>query len=56
MKSEGMTADWVDQQRLAKAYRDAAEHSMHQPFFSERERQERADYYRNQAERLEATP
>jgi membrane carboxypeptidase/penicillin-binding protein len=53
MKSEGMTEDWVDQQRLAKAFRDAAEASMSQPYFSERVRQERAEYYRNQAERLE---
>lgn len=54
MKSQGNQVDWVQLQRQVQAYRDAAEASMTQPYFSERERQERAEHYRKEAERLEA--
>lgn len=54
MKSEGQQTDWVARQREAAAWRIAAETALVDPYRSERERQERADYYRNQAERLEA--
>jgi hypothetical protein len=54
MKSEGQQADWIARQREAEAYRIAADTALHNPWHDERERQERADYYRNQAERLEA--
>lgn len=46
--------DWVQRQREVQAWRVAAETALVDPYRSERERQERADYYRNQAERLEA--
>jgi hypothetical protein len=54
MKSEGMQIDFVDQQKLVQAYRVAADYALHSPFHTERERQERAEHYRKEAERLEA--
>ncbi len=54
MKSEGQQIDFIERQREAAAWRIAAETALVDPYRSERERQERADYYRNQAERLEA--
>lgn len=53
MKSEGQQTDWVQRQREVQAWRDAAVHSLSQPYFSERERQERADFYNREADRLE---
>jgi hypothetical protein len=53
MKSEGRQIDFVEQQRLAEAHRVAADAALHNPFFDERERQERAAYYRAQADKLE---
>lgn len=47
--------DWVQCKREVQAWRAAAETALVDPYRSERERQERADYYRNQAERLEAS-
>lgn len=54
MKSEGRQIDFVEQQRLAEAHRVASEAALHNPYFDERERRERAEFYRKQAERLEA--
>lgn len=54
MKSEGQNLDWVDRQRLVSAYKVAADYALHSPYHSEQERQERAEFYRNEAERLEA--
>lgn len=54
MKSEGEQIDFIERQREVLAYYVASEAALHNPYFSERERQERADYYRNQADRLEA--
>ncbi len=54
MKSEGQQTDWVTRQREAAAWRIAAETALVDPYRSERERQERADYYRRVAAKLEA--
>ncbi len=43
-----------DPARLAKANRAAAEHALTDPFFSQKVRQDRHDYYIAEAERLEA--
>ena len=56
MKSEGQQTDWVARQREAEAYRIAAETALYNPWHDERERQERAEHYRKEAERLEAAP
>lgn len=53
MRSDGNQIDFVEQQRLAAAHRVAADAALHNPFFDERERQERAAYYRAEAEKLE---
>lgn len=49
-----MQTDFVEIQRLAHAHYVASEAALHNPYHDERERQERADYYRREAERLEA--
>lgn len=54
MKSEGQQTDFVEIQRLARAHYIASEAALHNPYFDERERRERAEFYRKQAERLEA--
>lgn len=54
MKSEGQQTDWVAKQREVQAWRVAAETALVDPCRSERERQERADYYRRVAAELEA--
>lgn len=54
MKSEGQQIDFIDRQRLVSAYMVAADYALHSPYHSEQERQERAAWYRNEAERLEA--
>jgi hypothetical protein len=54
MKSEGQQTDFVDIQRLARAHYVASEAALHNPYFDEQERRERAEFYRKQAERLEA--
>ena len=54
MKSEGQQIDFIERQREAEAYRIAADTAMHNPWHDERERQERADYYRQRAAELEA--
>lgn len=41
-----------DPARLAKANRAAAEHALTDPFFSQKVRQDRHDYYIAEAERL----
>ena len=53
MKSEGQQIDFVDQQRLASAYRVAADFVMHDPHFHDSERQERREHYLREADRLE---
>ncbi len=54
MKSEGQQIDFIERQRQAEAWRIAAETALVDPYRSERERQERADYYRQRAAELEA--
>lgn len=55
MKSEGQQIDFIERQREVLAYYVASEAALHNPYFSERERQERADYYRQRAAELEGT-
>lgn len=43
-----------DPAHVAKAWRAAADIAQHDIHFTEAERQRRADYYRTEAERLEA--
>lgn len=52
MKSEGRQIDFVDQQAMIRAHYVAAEYALRSPYHTEQERQERAAYYREQAERL----
>ena len=44
-----------DPASVAVAWRTAAETALHNPFHTERERQQRHDYYLQQAARLEGT-
>jgi hypothetical protein len=53
MKSEGQQIDFIDQQRLAGAYRVAADFVLYDPHFQDEERQERRAWYLEQADRLE---
>lgn len=53
MKIEDNQGDWVQRQREVQAWRDAAVHSLSQPYFDEAERKQRAAYYNERADRLE---
>jgi hypothetical protein len=53
MKSEGQQIDFIDQQRLAGAYRVAADFVMYDPHFDDSERKERREWYLKEADKLE---
>jgi hypothetical protein len=53
MKSEGQQTDFIEQQRLAKAYREAGIAAAYDPHFTQEEREARAAYYLLEACKLE---
>jgi hypothetical protein len=54
MKSEGQQTDFIEQQRVIQAYKDAAEAALHDPYWPWNDRLKRSEHYRAAAERLEA--